>query len=253
MRPEARRQPAATTPDNWSDSTGHKCALGLVRSTEFPFAIRQLWVDGCATGTWLPGYSLFSQVRGLQRRRETAGGHRLTSGPLSARRANPVHWKQFHRDSAEDFAKIHWARPRGSQPCALFPLDPQTVSARTMHPFARHWIYTFVSVALVAGLALAGRLALVFSPQYLSRLIPLLVSLAAGALFGTAFGHLLPKSVGNGPEFSALLVGGILTFFVLGKALCVAARVPTIITATSIWVQSRSPPNTPCRLETGRW
>jgi zinc and cadmium transporter len=93
-----------------------------------------------------------------------------------------------------------------------------------MHPLDIHWTYTFVSVALVAGLALVGRLALTFSPKYLSRLIPLLVSLAAGALFGTAFGHLLPESVeriGNGPELSVLLIGGILTFFVLEKVICV--------------------------------
>jgi len=93
-----------------------------------------------------------------------------------------------------------------------------------MHPLDIHWIYTFASVALVAGLALVGRVALTFSPKYLSRLIPLLVSLAAGALLGTAFGHLLPESVeriGNGPELSGLLIGGVLTFFVLEKVLCV--------------------------------
>ena len=93
-----------------------------------------------------------------------------------------------------------------------------------MHPLDIHWVYTFASVALVAGLALVGRVALTFSPKRLSRLIPLLVSLAAGALLGTAFGHLLPESVeriGNGPKLSGLLIGGILTFFVLEKVLCV--------------------------------
>ena len=93
-----------------------------------------------------------------------------------------------------------------------------------MHPLDIHWIYTFASVALVAGLALVGRVALTFSPKRLSRVIPLLVSLAAGALLGTAFGHLLPESVeriGNGPKLSGLLIGGVLTFFILEKLLCV--------------------------------
>ncbi len=93
-----------------------------------------------------------------------------------------------------------------------------------MHPLDIHWIYTFASVALVAGLALVGRLALTISPKRLARLLPLLVSLAAGALLGTAFGHLLPESVeriGSGPKLSGLLIGGVLTFFVLEKLLCV--------------------------------
>lgn len=98
------------------------------------------------------------------------------------------------------------------------------MSARIMHPLDINWVYTFASVALVAGLAFVGRVALTFSPERLSRAIPLMVSLAAGALLGTAFGHLLPESVeriGNGPELSVLLIGGVLTFFVLEKVLCV--------------------------------
>jgi len=93
-----------------------------------------------------------------------------------------------------------------------------------MHPLDIHWIYTFASVALVAGLALVGRVALTFSPKRLARLLPLLVSLAAGALLGTAFGHLLPESIeriGSGPRLSGLLIGGVLTFFVLEKLICV--------------------------------
>jgi len=93
-----------------------------------------------------------------------------------------------------------------------------------MHPLDIHWVYTFGSVALVAALALVGRVALTFSPKNLSRLIPLLVSLAAGALLGTAFGHLLPESVeriGDGPKLSGLLIAGFFTFFVLEKLLCV--------------------------------
>jgi zinc and cadmium transporter len=93
-----------------------------------------------------------------------------------------------------------------------------------MHPLDIHWVYTFGSVALIAGLALLGRLALTFSPKNLSVVIPLLVSVAAGALLGTAFCHLLPESVkqvGDGPKLSALLMGGFVIFFVLEKLLSV--------------------------------
>ena len=93
-----------------------------------------------------------------------------------------------------------------------------------MHPLDIHWVYTFGSVALVAGISLIGMVALSFSPQRLVRLIPLLVSLAAGALLGTAFGHLLPESVeriGSGRKLSGLLLAGFMTFFMLERFLCV--------------------------------
>lgn len=91
-----------------------------------------------------------------------------------------------------------------------------------MHPLDIHWVYTFGSVALVAGASFTGMLALSFSPQRLARVIPTLVSLAAGALLGTAFGHLLPESVervGPGRRLSGLLLAGFVTFFVIEKLL----------------------------------
>jgi zinc and cadmium transporter len=91
-----------------------------------------------------------------------------------------------------------------------------------MHPLDIHWIYTFGSVALVAAVSFTGMVALSLSPHRLSRIIPLLVSLAAGALLGTAFGHLLPESIeqiGAGRELVGLLLAGSVTFFVLEKVL----------------------------------
>jgi zinc and cadmium transporter len=91
-----------------------------------------------------------------------------------------------------------------------------------MHPLDIHWLYTFGSVALVAGASFIGMVALSLSPQRLSGLIPSLVSLAAGALLGTAFGHLLPESVeriGFGRKLSGLLLAGFVTFFVIEKLL----------------------------------
>jgi zinc and cadmium transporter len=91
-----------------------------------------------------------------------------------------------------------------------------------MHPLDIHWVYTFGSVALIAAVSFTGMIALSVSPHRLSRVVPLLVSLAAGALLGTAFGHLLPESVervGAGRELAALLLAGFVTFFVLEKGL----------------------------------
>ena len=93
-----------------------------------------------------------------------------------------------------------------------------------MHPLDIHWVYTFGSVALVAGASFAGMVALSLSPKRLARVIPLMVSLAAGALLGTAFGHLLPESVeriGAGRKLSGLLLAGFVTFFVLERVLCI--------------------------------
>lgn len=94
------------------------------------------------------------------------------------------------------------------------------------HPLDIHWIYTFGSVGLVAGASFTGMLALSFSPQRLSRVVPPMVSLAAGALLGTAFGHLLPEAVervGAGRKLSGLLLAGFVTFFLIEKFLGVWA------------------------------
>jgi len=116
-----------------------------------------------------------------------------------------------------------------NRPCALYLLELRerlqpSCAAEQMHPLDIHWVYTFGSVALVAGAAFTGILALSFSPKRLSCVIPFMVSLAAGALLGTAFGHLLPESVeriGSGRKLSGLLTAGFVTFFVLEKGLCV--------------------------------
>jgi len=91
-----------------------------------------------------------------------------------------------------------------------------------MHPLDIHWVYTFGSVALVAAASFTGMLALSLDPDRLSRVLPPLVSLAAGALLGTAFGHLLPEAVeraGSRRELSGLLLAGFVIFFILEKVL----------------------------------
>jgi zinc and cadmium transporter len=91
-----------------------------------------------------------------------------------------------------------------------------------MHPLDIHWVLTFGSVALIAGASLMGMLALSVHPGRLARVIPSLVGVAAGALLGTAFGHLLPESVerlGSGRLLSVLLVGSFVSFFILDKVI----------------------------------
>jgi zinc and cadmium transporter len=91
-----------------------------------------------------------------------------------------------------------------------------------MHPLDIHWVYTFGSVVLVTGLSFTCMVALSVSPARLSRVVPYLVSLAAGALLGTAFGHLLPESIqqlGAGRTLSAALLASFALFFVLEKIL----------------------------------
>jgi zinc and cadmium transporter len=93
-----------------------------------------------------------------------------------------------------------------------------------MHPLDIHWVLTFGSVALVTGASLTGMLALSVHPGRLARVVPALVSMAAGALLGTAFGHLLPESVerwGSGLALSSLLAASFATFFILEKAIAV--------------------------------
>lgn len=108
-------------------------------------------------------------------------------------------------------------RRRAASSPALLPI-PRAM----MHPLDIHWVYTFGSVALIAGVSLAGMAAVSLSPQRLSRVIPPLLSVAAGALLGTAFGHLLPESierVGTGYRLSVLLLAGFVTFFTIEKML----------------------------------
>ncbi|HEY3740029.1 MAG TPA: ZIP family metal transporter [Bryobacteraceae bacterium] len=93
-----------------------------------------------------------------------------------------------------------------------------------MHPLDIQWIYTLGSVVLVSCASFLGMIALSLSPKRLSKVIPPLLSLAAGALLGTALGHLLPESieqVGSGRKLSILLLVGFVIFFAIEKALVV--------------------------------
>lgn len=84
------------------------------------------------------------------------------------------------------------------------------------------WTYTLLSVFLVSAISLIGIAAISFSDRAVRRTIFISVSLAAGAMFGDAFIHILPESFeepGRSVWISTYVLLGILTFFILEKFL----------------------------------
>ena len=83
-------------------------------------------------------------------------------------------------------------------------------------------VSTLVSVVLVSLLSLIGIATLTISVRRLQHAIFVLVSLAAGALFGDVFFHLLPEAYhapDHGTSAAGLVLAGIAAFFILEKCL----------------------------------
>jgi len=83
-------------------------------------------------------------------------------------------------------------------------------------------IPALIAVAVVSLISLVGIVALAWKEALLKRILFLLVSVAAGALFGDAFIHLIPEAfeeAGNPILVSVLILAGIMTFFALEKFL----------------------------------
>lgn len=70
-----------------------------------------------------------------------------------------------------------------------------------------------IAVFVVSLISFAGVLTLIFKKRFLEKLIPVLVSFAAGALIGGAFFHLLPESVESGGSPFLMCVFGIVLFY----------------------------------------
>ena len=84
------------------------------------------------------------------------------------------------------------------------------------------WIYTLLSVAFVSAISLVGIAAISFSERTLQQVVFISVSLAAGAMFGDAFIHILPGSFASSEHATrnaSYVLSGILAFFVLEKFL----------------------------------
>lgn len=85
-----------------------------------------------------------------------------------------------------------------------------------------NWTYALLSVFVVSTISLIGIAAISLSERRVRQTIFVSVSLAAGAMFGDAFIHILPESFamrGQAIKASTFVLVGILTFFVLEKFL----------------------------------
>ncbi len=87
---------------------------------------------------------------------------------------------------------------------------------------ANVWVYSFVSVFIVSLISLIGLFTLSIKPARLNKILIYSISFSAGALFGSAFLHLLPEVIGEGGltfQISGLLLGGVVLFFTLEKVI----------------------------------
>jgi len=83
-------------------------------------------------------------------------------------------------------------------------------------------LYAFLSVFIVSLISLVGIIALSIQKNFLNKYLFILVSIAAGALFGDAVIHLIPQSfeqMGSPALASFFVLVGILAFFILEKFL----------------------------------
>lgn len=81
-------------------------------------------------------------------------------------------------------------------------------------------IYIFVSLVILSLISLIGILSLFFKKRNLEAIILFLVSFSTGALFGAAFLHLLPESIGPDgltSNIALYFLSGIITFFITEK------------------------------------
>lgn len=84
------------------------------------------------------------------------------------------------------------------------------------------WLAVLISVLFVSLISLVGVFALSTKEKTIKRNSALLVSFAAGALFGDAIIHLLPEAfeeLGTSLSTSLYVISGIVVFFVLEKFL----------------------------------
>lgn len=84
------------------------------------------------------------------------------------------------------------------------------------------WAYSLGSAALISLISLVGVFTIMVGVKRLDRVIPLLISLAVGGLFGDALIHLLPEAFENSgsPALTSLyVILGILLFFVFERFL----------------------------------
>ena len=83
-------------------------------------------------------------------------------------------------------------------------------------------LWILISVIIVSLMAFVGIAFLALKDKLLHKILMTLVSLACGAMIGSAFLHLLPEAVESGMsmvQISIWVIAGILVFFILEKFL----------------------------------
>lgn len=83
-------------------------------------------------------------------------------------------------------------------------------------------LYALASVTIVSLISLVGIFVLSLQERFLNRMLFVLVSLSAGALFGDAIIHLIPEALENvaSPALTSFVIlSGIITFLVFEKFL----------------------------------
>ena len=79
------------------------------------------------------------------------------------------------------------------------------------------------ALVVISAISMIGGLTLVVAPRTLKRGLIVLVAFAAGTLLGDTFIHILPEIADSEAGFdlqaSLLIIGGVVTFFVLEKTL----------------------------------
>lgn len=84
------------------------------------------------------------------------------------------------------------------------------------------WTYTLLSVLAVSALSLIGLSTLAFSMKRFEKVTLLLVGLAAGAMLGNAFLHMIPEAFEHAEgsmQIPLLILGGMLMMFIIEKIL----------------------------------
>jgi len=103
------------------------------------------------------------------------------------------------------------------------PINSFTIEEKTVYPayYMNPQLYAIGSVILVSLVSLVGIVALSVREQSLKKVLHLVVALAAGALLGDAFIHLIPEALEKmaALSFSAAVLGGMVIFFILEKVL----------------------------------
>lgn len=85
------------------------------------------------------------------------------------------------------------------------------------------WLYTIASVLIISLASFIGVLFISFREETLKKILLILVSFSAGALFGGAFLHLIPEALEhakNEQQVFFFVLSGIIAFFILEKLLC---------------------------------